>query len=69
MYHLVSNSKNEMQNTIVTRLYKEEFMDELLSESPEIVQRRKKTRLKLKRLKRAKDILNEVREFHIDINI
>jgi len=69
MYHLVSNSKNEMQNTIVTRLYKEEYMDELLSESPEIVQRRKKTRLKLKRLKRAKDILNEVREFHIDINI
>jgi len=63
MYYLVNNSKQEIQNTIVTKLYKEEFLDELLSEAPEIMQRRKRTRIKLKALKQAKDILNEVKEF------
>jgi len=65
MYYLVNNSKNEMQNTIVTKLYKEDLLDDLLSEAPEIVEKRKRTRMKLKRLKNAKDILTQVREFHI----
>jgi len=65
MFYLVNNSKQEIQNCIVTKLYKEEFLDELLSEAPEIVQRRKRIRLKLKQLKQAKDILNEVKEFEL----
>jgi replication fork clamp-binding protein CrfC len=65
MYYLVNNSKNEMQNTIVTKLYKEDLLDDLLSEAPEIVEKRKRTRMKLKRLKNAKDILTQVREFNI----
>jgi replication fork clamp-binding protein CrfC len=65
MFYLVNNSKQEIQNTIVTKLYKEDFLDELLSESTEIIQRRKRTRTKLKALKQAKDILNEVKEFDI----
>jgi len=48
MFYLVNHSKQEIQNTIVTKLYKEEFLEELLSEAPEIVQRRKRIKLKLK---------------------
>jgi len=62
MYYLVNHSKQEMQSNVVTKLYKEELLEELLSEAPEIVTRRKRIRLKLKTLKQAKEILNEVKD-------
>jgi len=65
MFYLVNHSKVEMQSNIVTKLYKEEFLDELLSETTEIVTRRKRIRLKLKTLKQAKEILNEVKDTHL----
>ena len=63
LHYLVNKSQSSIQNQLVARLYKEEYIDELLSESPEIVQRRKRTKIKLKKLRQAKSILDEVRQY------
>jgi hypothetical protein len=47
----------------VEKLYREDMFEELLAESPEIAQRRKATREMVNMLKRAREILNEVRDF------
>jgi len=55
-----------MQNTLVSQLYKDDLLESLLSESPDITQKRINTLERLKALKKAKDILNDIREFDFD---
>jgi len=66
IHYLVIQSQTTIQNSLVSKLYKESLIDELLSESPEIVQRRKRTKLRLKQLKEAKSILDEVRSYNVE---
>jgi len=63
MHFLVNKSKDALHNRLVERLYKEELFEELLGESPEIIARRNTTREMVQMLKRATEILNEVRDF------
>jgi len=63
MYFLVNKSKETLHNRLVESLYKEELFEELLGESPEIIARRNTTREMVQMLKRATEILNEVRDF------
>jgi len=63
MHFLVNKSKQSLQNELVSALYKEDLFEPLLSESPLISQRRESCRNMLHVLRRAHDILNEVRDF------
>lgn len=63
MHFLVNKSKVVIHNRLVEKLYKEDIFEELLSESPEIASRRKATKEMVEMLKRAREILNEVRDF------
>jgi len=63
MCFLVNKSKDSLHNRLVERLYKEELFDELLGESPDMVERRNATREMVQTLKRATEIVNEVRDF------
>jgi len=63
MFFLVNKSKEVLHNRLVERLYKEELFDELLGESPEIVARRKTAKELVAMLKRATEVMNEVRDF------
>lgn len=62
MHFLVNQSKDKIQNELVTQLYKEELFDHLLEESPAISMRRSQCKDLLSVLLRAQQILNEVRE-------
>lgn len=66
MTYLVNESTKHMQNTLVSRVYKEKLIDELLSESPEIATRRKRLRLMIQSLKRAKEILSVVEDYDLE---
>jgi len=63
MYFLVNKSKEALHNRLVEHLYKEDLFDELLGESPDIVARRKTARELVAMLKRATEVMNEVRDF------
>jgi replication fork clamp-binding protein CrfC len=63
MHFLVMRGKQGVHNRLVERLYKEDLFAELLSEAPEVAQRRKAIRDMVEMLKRAREILNEVRDF------
>jgi len=65
MHFLVSDSKEKIHNRLVQRLYRDELFEELLGESPEIAAKRKLTKEMVQMLKRAQEILNEVRDFAI----
>jgi len=65
MHFLVASSKDKIHNRLVQKLYREDLFEELLGESPEIAARRKNTRETVQVLKRAHEILNEVRDFTI----
>jgi len=62
MHFLVNQAKDNIQNELVTHLYKEELFDELLEESPAVGQRRKACKQMLEVLRRAQGILAEVRD-------
>ena len=64
MFFLVNTSKDTIQNELVRCLYKEELFDELLEENPLIASKRKACKAMLDVLKRANDVLMEVREFN-----
>lgn len=63
MHFLVTKSKLLVHNRLVQRLYVQEQFDDLLAESAEIASRRKATREMVNMLKRAQEILNEVRDY------
>jgi replication fork clamp-binding protein CrfC len=65
MFFLVTSSKESIQNELVGALYKEELFDELLEESPTISARRKSCAAMIEILRKAHDIINEVRDFSI----
>eukprot|EP01112_Ceratiomyxa_fruticulosa_P010608 TRINITY_DN2816_c0_g2_i1.p1 TRINITY_DN2816_c0_g2~~TRINITY_DN2816_c0_g2_i1.p1 ORF type:complete len:672 (-),score=178.73 TRINITY_DN2816_c0_g2_i1:145-2160(-) len=62
IHFLVNQSKEAIQNELVSSLYKEDLFDELLEESPQISARRKACKSMLEILRKASDIINEVRE-------
>ena len=61
MAFLVNKSKANMQSELVGALYKENLIEKLLQENEEIAQKRKAAKDMLKVLRKANDILNEVR--------
>jgi len=65
IHFLVNKSKEKMQNELVTALYREDLFDELLEESSVIQQRRDQCKSMMTILRKAHDILNEVREFQV----
>jgi len=65
MHFLVNQSKTHIQSELVGSLYKEGKFDALLSENPEIAMKRKQCRELLNVLKRALEIVGEVRDFKV----
>lgn len=65
MHFLVNRSKDSMQNELVGALYREDMFESLLEESPLVAERRKQCMKMLQTLRRANEILNEVRDFAI----
>jgi len=66
MHFLVNKSKETIQNELVAALYKEDLFDELLQESPIIAQKRQACKSMIETLRKAHDILNEVRDFQVN---
>jgi dynamin 1-like protein len=67
MHFLVNRSKEMIQNELVAALYREELFDDLLEESTLIAQRREETKKMMDYLKKAHEILNEVRDFQVNL--
>ena len=65
MHFLVNRSKENIQNDLVASLYKEDLFDELLEESSVIAQKRDGTKHLMNVLRKAHEILNEVRDFQV----
>eukprot|EP01116_Phalansterium_solitarium_P023937 TRINITY_DN8617_c0_g1_i1.p1 TRINITY_DN8617_c0_g1~~TRINITY_DN8617_c0_g1_i1.p1 ORF type:complete len:764 (-),score=155.95 TRINITY_DN8617_c0_g1_i1:185-2476(-) len=65
MHFLVNRSKETIQNELVASLYKEELFEELLEESSQIAKRRNACKTMLDVLRRANEILTEVRDFQV----
>lgn len=64
-HFLINEMKRSMQQEIIQVLYKEERLQELLQESPLVAEQREKYRREVEMLKKAHEILNEVRDFHL----
>jgi len=60
MHFLVNSSKENIHNELVAALYREELIDDLLSENPSVAARRKECKQVLDVLRKANEILNEV---------
>jgi len=65
MHFLVNKSKETIQNELVACLYREELFDDLLSESSQIAQKRESCQTMISILRKAHEILNEVRDYQI----
>lgn len=65
MHFLVNYVKDNLQSELVTHLYKPDTVDELLTESEHIAQRRKEVADMLKALQKANVIISEIRETHV----
>lgn len=65
MHFLVNSSKETIHNELVAALYREELIDDLLSENPSVAARRKECKQVLDVLRKANEILNEVRDFAV----
>lgn len=66
VHFLINKSKDLVQNELVSNLYKEELFDELLEESPVIAQRRQACIATMEMLRKAHEILNQVRDYNIN---
>ncbi len=62
---LVNQSKKRLQQELSLALYREDHFEDLLSESPEIAQKRKTAQDLLSTLQKALDIINEVRDLQL----
>jgi dynamin 1-like protein len=60
MHFLVVNFKQSMQNELVSQLYREQVMDDLMKEAPDIATKRKAYSEMRDLLFRANEIVNEV---------
>lgn len=65
MHLLVNKSKKLIHNRLVEKLYRDEKLEELLSETPEVAARRSATKQMVEMLKKAQEILNEVRDYSL----
>ena len=63
MYFLVNHAKDSIQNELVSELYKEGEIADLLRETDDVAQRRKTCKEMRGLLSRALEIVNEVRDF------
>ncbi|GMH57669.1 hypothetical protein TrST_g2335 [Triparma strigata] len=64
MYFLVNHSKDSIQNELVSELYKENEIADLLRETDDVAQRRRTCAEMRGLLGRALEIVNEVRDFN-----
>uniref|UniRef100_K3XBJ4 Dynamin-type G domain-containing protein n=1 Tax=Globisporangium ultimum (strain ATCC 200006 / CBS 805.95 / DAOM BR144) TaxID=431595 RepID=K3XBJ4_GLOUD len=64
MCFMVSNSKENVQNELVSALYREDKLNELLAETSDIAARRSNCYEMRTLLQRALEIVNEVRDFN-----
>jgi len=64
MYFLVNHSRDSVQNELVSELYKDDHIQDLMKETDDIAQRRKTCREMRELLQRALEIVNEVRDFN-----
>jgi len=65
MYLMVNRCKMDMQNELVQKLYREADFERLLSESPDLVSKRKECKETLELLAKAQSILNEIRDYTV----
>ena len=61
MHFMVKHAKENMQNELVSKLYKEDLLSEVMRETPEVAQRRQEIQEMRTLLHRALEIVNEVR--------
>jgi dynamin 1-like protein len=64
MHFLVNTFKDGLQNELVSELYKETMLGNLMKETEDIASRRKACREMKELLQRALEIVNEVRDFN-----
>uniref|UniRef100_A0A8D0G359 Dynamin-1-like protein n=1 Tax=Sphenodon punctatus TaxID=8508 RepID=A0A8D0G359_SPHPU len=65
MHFLVNHVKDTLQSELVGQLYKSLLLDDLLTESEDMAQRRKEAADMLQALQRASQIIAEIRETHL----
>ncbi|XP_034371226.1 dynamin-1-like protein isoform X16 [Arvicanthis niloticus] len=65
MHFLVNHVKDTLQSELVGQLYKSSLLDDLLTESEDMAQRRKEAADMLKALQGASQIIAEIRETHL----
>uniref|UniRef100_W5LYA6 Dynamin-1-like protein n=1 Tax=Lepisosteus oculatus TaxID=7918 RepID=W5LYA6_LEPOC len=65
MHFLVNHVKDSLQSELVGQLYKSMLLDDLLTESEDMAQRRNEAADMLKALQRASQIIAEIRETHL----
>ncbi|KAM4678469.1 dynamin-1-like protein isoform 2-T2 [Discoglossus pictus] len=65
MHFLVNHVKDTLQSELVGQLYKSMLLEDLLTESEDMAQRRKEAADMLKALQRASQIIAEIRETHL----
>ncbi|XP_053260751.1 dynamin-1-like protein isoform X3 [Podarcis raffonei] len=65
MHFLVNHVKDSLQSELVGQLYKALLLDDLLTESEDMAQRRKEAADMLQALQRASHIIAEIRETHL----
>ncbi|KAL8222133.1 UNVERIFIED_CONTAM: Dynamin-1-like protein [Gekko kuhli] len=65
MHFLVNHVKDTLQSELVGQLYKALLLDDLLTESEDMAQRRKEAADMLQALQRASHIIAEIRETHL----
>ncbi|XP_059401923.1 dynamin-1-like protein isoform X2 [Carassius carassius] len=65
MHFLVNHVKDSLQSELVGKLYKPALLDDLLTESEDMAQRRNEAADMLKALQRASQVIAEIRETHL----
>ncbi|XP_048866578.1 dynamin-1-like protein isoform X1 [Brienomyrus brachyistius] len=65
MHFLVNNVKDNLQSELVGQLYKSGLLDDLLTESEDMAQRRSEAADMLKALQKASQVIAEIRETHL----
>ncbi|KAI7811971.1 dynamin-1-like protein, partial [Triplophysa rosa] len=65
MHFLVNHVKDSLQSELVGQLYKPPLLDDLLTESEDMAQRRNEAADMLKALQKASQVIAEIRETHL----
>lgn len=67
MYFMVNTAKDVLQRECVSQLYKPELFERMLAEADDVKEKRVKCKENLKTLRKAVDILNQVRDHHVSM--